>query len=208
MGRTRRTSTPRPRWAGRCSTSWSAMVLSRCWPRRCRPRLPRVSGRSLTRSTGRVTSWWSATATTPNGGADLAPGSSWSEGWRRGWHDPPTVGCFHPSMEPARGAAAATRPVPSPRPDRQRRVQLDRYLRLRTASLSGRLGAGHEPQQSSSPRAAHRRVASTIVRGRSIGRCLEHRYITWPASRYGRRLRSPGHPSSHQAERIPGGTHH
>ena len=37
-------------------------------------------------------------------------------------------------------------------------------------------------------------VASTIVRGRSIGRCLEHRYITWPASRYGRRLRSPGSP--------------
>jgi hypothetical protein len=31
------------------------------------------------------------------------------------------------------------------------------YLRLRTASLSGRLGAGHEPQQSSSSRAAHRR---------------------------------------------------
>ena len=80
-----------------------------------------------------------------------------SEGWRRGWHDPPTVGFFDPPIEPAGGAEAATRPVPSPRPDRQRRVQLDRNLRLRTASLSGRLGAGHEPQQSSSSRAAHRR---------------------------------------------------
>ena len=96
-----------------------------------------------------------------------------SEGWRRGWHDPPTVGFFDPPIEPAGGAEAATRPVPSPRPDRQRRVQLDRNLRPRTASLSGRLGAGHEPQQSSSSRAAHRRVASTSVRGRSIGQCLE-----------------------------------
>jgi hypothetical protein len=39
---------------------------------------------------------------------------------------PPTVGFFDPPFEPARGAAAATRLVPSPRPDRQRRVQLDR----------------------------------------------------------------------------------
>ena len=101
-------------------------------------------------------------------------GYRWSEGWRRGWHDPPTVGFFDPPIEPARGAAAATRPVPSPRPDRQRRVQLDRCLRVRTASLSWKVGSRARASTvviiQSSPSTGWRPPSSEVA---AFGQCLE-----------------------------------
>lgn len=105
-------------------------------------------------------------------GADLAPGTSWSEGWRRGWHDPPTVGFLtHQSSRPGSGGSNSPRSIP--RPDRQRRVQLDRICDcVQHRCLEGweqgtSLNSRHHPEQPIDG------VTSTIVRGRSIGQCLE-----------------------------------
>jgi len=127
-------------------------------------------------------------------GADLAPGTSCQRvGVEDGTTHQPSVSLTHQSSRPG-----ARRQQPAPFHPQDRIVN-DAFSsigicdRVQHRCLEGweqgtSLNSRHHPEQPIDG------VASTIVRGRSIGQCLETPIYHMAASRYGRRLRSPGSP--------------
>jgi hypothetical protein len=127
-------------------------------------------------------------------GRRSASGTSWSEGWRRGWHDPPTVGFFDPPIEPTRERRQQLAPFHP-----QDRIANDAFSligicdcvqhRCLEGSEQGTsLNSRHHPEQAID---GWRPPSSEVA---ALVNAWKHRYITWPASRHGRRLRSPGSP--------------
>jgi hypothetical protein len=118
-----------------------------------------MSRRSLTRSTGRVT----------------APNGKWPP--RRGWCQCGAAGQRHAIQagtgEPKRFSSAILPAWARKSPQVAGVLPLLYLHGLSSSNFGPALEQFLEPQQSSSSRAAHDGVASTIVRGRSIGQCLE-----------------------------------
>ncbi len=103
--------------------------------------------------------------------------------------------CARSSPTPrSRGVGSTSRPTCSPRSARSGICDCVQHRCLEGSEQGTSLNSRHHPEQ---PIDGWRPPASEVA---ALVNAWKHRYITWPASRYGRRLRSPRSPFA-----TPGG---